>query len=86
VGRDGDKVTVTDELVELDIVHMPACAGLRRVHQEQMIVITMDLGHLIPVRRIPNRERMEPKGRTQCLLGPLVPHRNVDPDQPVGAG
>ena len=84
---DGDKVAVANELVELDIVHMAAGAGLRRVqHQEQMVVVTMDLGHLIPIRRIPNRERMEPEDRPQRLLGLLVPHRYVDPDQPVGAG
>ena len=84
---DGDEVAVADELVELDVVHVAAGAGLRRVqHQEQMIVVAMDLGHLIPIRRIPNRERMEPEGRPQRLLGLLVPHRYVDPDQPVGPG
>src|SRR6478736_8305894 len=66
---------------------MATGAGLRRVqHQEQMIVVTMDLGHLVPMRRIPDRERMEPEDRTQRLLGPLVPHRHVHPDQPVVAG
>jgi len=82
-----DEIALADELVEFDIVHMAAGAGLRRVqHQEQMVVVTMDLGHLIPIRRIPNRERMEPEDRPQRLLGLLVPHRYVDPDQPVGAG
>ena len=84
---DRDKVAVADELVELDIMHMAACAGLRRVqHQEQMIVVAMDLGHLIPIRRIPNRKWMEPERRAQRPLGLLIPHRDVYPDQPVCPG
>ena len=84
---DRDEVALADELVEFDVVHVAAGAGLRRMqHQEQVVVVAMDLRHLIAVRRVPNREGMEPEGRRQRLLGLLVPLRYVDPDQPVGPG
>ena len=80
-----DEIAVADELIEFDVMHMPAGAGLRRVqHQEQMVLITMNLRHLIPIRRVPNRQRMKPERRPQRLLGLLVPHRYIHPDQPVG--
>ena len=72
---DGDKVAVADELVELDVVHMAAGAGLRRVqHQEQMVVVAMDLGHLIAIRRIPNRERMEPERSSLSVCSACSSH------------
>ena len=83
----GDEIALADELVEFDVVHVAAGAGLRRVqHQEQMVVVAMNLGHLIAIGRIPNREWMKPERRAQRLLGLLVPHRYVNPDQPVGSG
>ena len=83
----GHQVAIPDELVQFDVVHVAADAGLRRVqHQEQMVVVAMDLRHLIPVRRVPNREGMEPENRLQGLLGLLAPLRYVHPDQPIVSG
>ena len=80
------QVALADELVKLDVVYVATRTGLRRMqHQEQMIVVAMNLRHLIPMLAIPNRERMEPEGRRQGLHGLLVARRHVDPDQPVGA-
>ena len=63
--------------------YVPTDPGLRRVqHQEQMVVVAMKLGHLIPIRRVPNREGMEPKGRFDRLLGLLVPHRTSTQTSP----
>ena len=84
---DRDEVALADELVEFDVVDVATGAGLRRVqHQEQVVVVSMNLRYLIAVRAVPDCERMEPEGRRQCLLGLLVPLRHVDPDQPVGPG
>jgi hypothetical protein len=55
----------------------------RTVHRDDVV---MNLRHLFPIRRVPNRERMEPERRLQRLLGLLVPHRHVNPDKPVGSG
>lgn len=70
---------------------MTTGTGLRSVQdQEKVVIIAMDLGHLIPIRRVPNRQRMKPERRTQRLFGLLIPNRYVDPYQPVvrssGAG
>jgi hypothetical protein len=74
-------------MVDFDIVHVAAGAGLRRVqHQEQMATVTMNLRHLIVIRGVPNREWMKPERRAQRLLGLLIPHRYVNPDQPIGSG
>jgi hypothetical protein len=37
-------------------------------------------------RGVPNREWMKPERRAQRLLGLLIPHRYVNPDQPIGSG
>jgi len=84
---DGDEVALADELVEFDIVDVTPDAGLRRVqYQEQVVVISMNLGYLIAVRGVTDCERMEPKCRPQRLLGLFIPFRYVDPHQPVGSG
>ncbi len=51
---DRDEVALADELVEFDVVDVAPGAGLRRVqHQEQMVVVSMNLGYLIAVRASP---------------------------------
>ena len=81
-----DEVALPDELVEFDVVNMPTGTRLRRMqHQEQMVVVAVDLRHLIAVGRVANRQRVEPERRRQRLLRLVVPLRDVDPDQPVGA-
>jgi len=82
-----DEIALADGLVEFDIVRVAASAGLPRVqHQEQMVTVAMNLGHLIVIRGVPNREWMKPERRAQRLLGLLIPHRYVNPDQPIGSG
>ena len=84
---DGDQVTGTDELVQLDVVDMATGAELGGVeHDEDVVTVGADLGHGIALDASLDRQGMEGEHLRQHPGSLLVPLRDVDPDQPVVAG
>jgi hypothetical protein len=60
---DGDQHPGTDELVELDVVHMPAFTGFGRVeHDLDCVLVNVALGHCGACSRVPRaRESQTPR-------------------------
>ena len=83
---DGDQITGTDELVQLDVVDMAARAQLGGVQDdEDVVAVGPDLRHGVPLDAGPDRQRVEAEHLPQHLGGLLVADGDVDPDQPIVA-
>jgi hypothetical protein len=58
----GDEEVRGDELVQLEVVHMAACADLRRMHDSKdMVWIHMESGHVVTVPALGDRHRVKVK-------------------------
>jgi hypothetical protein len=80
----GDEVVGSDELVKLQEMDMAALAALGGVeHDEQVVGIGVDLGHLVVLQAAPDGKWMEAKHLRQCLGGLLIAFGDIDPHQPV---
>ena len=70
-----------DELVELDVVYMPAFAGFRRVqHDEDRVRVKVDLWDRIALLAVVHREGVKAKHLGQQACGLRVDGGNVHPD------
>jgi hypothetical protein len=79
----GDEVAATDELVELEHVHVPAMGRERSVQdQEEVIGIGVDLRNGRGLEAISDCQRMEVEGVLEDAASSLVGLRQVDPDEP----
>ena len=76
----GDHVVRADELVELDVVHVPASAMLGSVQDEEDVVgIDMHLGNPIAADAVAHGDRMKPEHVGKHSLGRRVAGRDVHP-------
>src|SRR5215217_5783173 len=75
-----------NELVQLEIVHVAACADLWCVHDdEHMVRINMESWNVVAVSAFGDRHRMKVKLACEHRLGVVAPFRNVEPEESVGA-
>jgi hypothetical protein len=73
-------------LVQLEIVHVAACADLRCMHDDEDVVrIHMDSGNVVTVPCFGDRDRMKLKVIRQDRLGVVAPLGNIEPKESVGA-
>ena len=80
----GDQVVAADELVQLDVVHVTALAGLRCVqHDEHVVGVDVDLGHVVALDAVAHRDRVKTEHADSTLDADVVAHRDVDPDDAV---
>jgi hypothetical protein len=76
----GDQEVLPNELVELEIMHVAACADLRCVHDDEHVVrIHMDSGNVVTVSAFTDRDRMKLELLRQDRLGGVAPHWNIEP-------
>ena len=69
------------------VVNVPGGAGVGCVqHQEHVIGIDMHLRHLVALRAVPDRQRMEREHVAEQVFGRFVPGRDVQPHQAVRPG
>ena len=81
-GDDGSGCS--DELVKLEEMDVAALAALGGVeHDEQVVGIGVDLGHLVALQAVPDGEWMEAKHLRQRLRGLLIAFGDIDPHEPV---
>jgi len=82
----GDQVVGADELIQLDVVHVPGFACLRRVQDDEDVVgVHVHLGNLVALGAISDRHGVEMEGVGQHVFGRVVPFADVQPNEP-GAG
>ena len=63
---------------------MAALAALGGVeHDEQVVGIGVDLGHLVALQAVPDGEWMEAEHLRQCLGGLLIAFGDIDPHEPI---
>jgi len=82
----GDQVVGSDELVQLDVVHVTGLAGEGGVqHQEHVIRIHVHLRYLITLHTVADGKWMKAEDVRQHAFRIVVPGRDVHPDHAVGA-
>jgi hypothetical protein len=82
----GDEVVGSNELIKLEEMDMAALAALGGVeHNEEVVGIGVDLGHLVALNTVSDGEGMEAKHLRQHLGCLLVVFGDVDLLQPIGS-
>ncbi|HWS33345.1 MAG TPA: hypothetical protein VN408_11440 [Actinoplanes sp.] len=80
----GDQVVPADELVDLQVVHVPAVAGFGCVQDyEHMIGIGVHLRHPVAFGAVLHRKAMKTEDLGEYAYGVGITVRNVHPHEAV---
>jgi hypothetical protein len=78
------QIVRAEELVQFDVVHVPALSELRGVqHGEHVVLVEVDLRYVVAFQAVTDGDLVESEHLDQHLGIGRLAHRDVDPDQRI---